>query len=187
VGLVKLEQSLNDRFLHERSSQCTQPDALRDSKSERWTNPRTSLIAIAFSRVEQLQHRQQPQSSAQAKLLGSKPTAPKSSRLSQTASGGVRCYDCHSSYPLGCDCCLSRTPPSPGPKLNRGRIPVVSRLVTPGYPLSSAWPYTTCSEAGGIPHTGGKFGLRRMIRSEMIASGWREPDSAGNVVSETPH
>jgi len=158
---------------------------------KRWTNPRTSLIAIALlGALSNSSIAQQPQSSAQAKLLEFETYRTQIEPVFlKRRPGGVRCYDCHSKLstrmrllPLA-DTALSWTEAQ-----SRQNFTVVSRLVTPGYPLSSALAvHPLASEAGGDPaHTGGKFWASQDDPEWKMIAQWigESPDSAGNVVSE---
>jgi len=134
-----------------------QPTALRDSKSERWTNRGhrdCNRLLGALSNSSIAQHRKVRRSEAPR----FEPTAPIEPVFLKRRPGGVRCYDAIPAIHLGCDCCLSRNRLS-GPKLNRAELHSRFRWDS-GYPLIAHWPTTTASEAGGI-RAHGQVRLRR--------------------------
>ena len=126
------------------------------------TNPRTSLLAIALlGALSYPNAAQPPQNPAQSAPLDFKAYRTQiESVFLKPRSGGVRCYDCHSTLSTR----MRLQPLSDGASSwteaqSRENFAVVSRLVTPGHPLSSPLAlHALATEAGGDPtHTGGKF------------------------------
>jgi YVTN family beta-propeller protein len=107
----------------------------------------------------------------------------------KSRSGGVRCYDCHSQLFTRMGLVpLADTAPSWTEAQSRQNFAVVSRLVTPGYPLSSPLVlHPLASGAGGDPaHTGGKFWASQDDPEWKMIAEWigASRDSAGNVAAE---
>jgi YVTN family beta-propeller protein len=138
---------------------------------------RTSLFAIVLlGTLSSSSTGQQPQGPTQPRPLDFESyRAQIEPVFLKPRPGGVRCYDCHSKLSTR----MRLLPLSDGASSwteaqTRENFAVVSRLVTPGRPLSSPLAlHPLATEAGGDPaHTGGKFWASRNDPEWKMIAQW---------------